>query len=132
LLPKEFFDGGCSDGSERSCLNPLGEILDCNHCELEVALGCGKRSNNTHSPALQRPCGRDELRWSARPSLMLCGELAGFAGSDDVLNILYRHWPIETLSESFSGQSSRCYVRPTHSSVNFPHELDALFLRDAF
>jgi hypothetical protein len=41
---------------------------------------------------------------------MLCCELASFASPDDVLNILYRHWPIETLLKSFSGQGSRCYV----------------------
>jgi hypothetical protein len=63
---------------------------------------------------------------------MLCCKLASFASSDDVFRILYRHWPIETLPESFSGQSSRCYVRIAHSSVNFPHELNALVLRDAF
>jgi hypothetical protein len=34
---------------------------------------------------------------------MLCCELAGFASFDDVLCILYRHWPIETLPESLSG-----------------------------
>jgi hypothetical protein len=33
-----------------------------------------------------------------------------FASPDDVLNILYHHWPIETLPKSFSGQGSRCYV----------------------
>jgi hypothetical protein len=63
---------------------------------------------------------------------MLCCELASFASPDDVLSILYRHCPIETLSESFSGQISRCYVRSAHSSMNFLHELDALVLRDAF
>jgi hypothetical protein len=39
-----------------------------------------------------------------------CCELASFASPDDVLNIFYRHWPIETLPKSFSGQGSRCYV----------------------
>jgi hypothetical protein len=63
---------------------------------------------------------------------MLCCELAGFASFDDVLRILYGHWPIETLTESFPGQSSRSYVRAAHPSVDFPHELNALVLRDAF
>jgi hypothetical protein len=63
---------------------------------------------------------------------MLCCELASFASSDDVLRILYHYWPIEILPESFSGQSSRCYVRTAHSSMNFPRELNALVLRDAF
>jgi hypothetical protein len=63
---------------------------------------------------------------------MLCCELASFASFDDVLRILYRHWPIETLPESFSGQSSHCYVRTAHSFMNFPHELNALVLRNAF
>jgi hypothetical protein len=63
---------------------------------------------------------------------MLCCERAGFESFDDVLRILYRHWPIETLPESFSYQSSRCYVRVAHSSMNFPHEFNALILRDAF
>jgi hypothetical protein len=62
---------------------------------------------------------------------MLCCKLAGFASFDDVLRILYRHWPIETLPESFSCQSSRFYVRAAHSSMNFPHEFNALILRDA-
>jgi hypothetical protein len=62
---------------------------------------------------------------------MLYCELESFAIPDDVLNILYRHWPTETLPKSFSGQSSRCYVRSAHSSMNFLHELDALVLRDA-
>jgi hypothetical protein len=66
------------------------------------------------------------------PSLMLCRELAGFTSFDDVLRILYCHWPVETLPESFSRQSSRCYVRTAHSSMDFPHEFNALILRDAF
>jgi hypothetical protein len=41
---------------------------------------------------------------------MLCCKLAGFTSFDDVFRILYGHWPIETLPESFSGQSSRSYV----------------------
>jgi hypothetical protein len=88
----------------------FGEILDCDHRELEVALGCWERPNDIHSPALQRPGGRDELQWSPRPSLMFCYELASFASLDDVLSILCRHWPIETLPKSFSGQGSHCYV----------------------
>jgi hypothetical protein len=41
---------------------------------------------------------------------MLCCKLAGLASFYDVLRILYGNWPIETLPESFSGQSSRSYV----------------------
>jgi hypothetical protein len=44
------------------------------------------------------------------PSLMLCCKLASFASLDDVLGVFYRHWPIETLPERFSGQGSLCYV----------------------
>jgi hypothetical protein len=38
LLPKEFPDSDWSDGSDRSRFNPLGEILNRNHSELEIAL----------------------------------------------------------------------------------------------
>jgi hypothetical protein len=52
LLPKELFDGGCGDSSEGSRLNPLGEIFNRDHNELEVALGCWQRPNDVHSLVL--------------------------------------------------------------------------------
>jgi hypothetical protein len=39
LLPKEFSDGNRGDSSERSRLNPLGEVFNRDHNELEIALG---------------------------------------------------------------------------------------------
>jgi hypothetical protein len=59
-------------------------------------------------------------------------ETPGLASFYDVLRILYGHWPIETLPEGFSGQSSRSYVRAAHPSVDLPHELNALVLRNTF
>jgi hypothetical protein len=52
LLPKEFFDGDRGDSSERSRLNPLGEVFNCDHRELEIALGRWQQSNDVHSPVL--------------------------------------------------------------------------------
>jgi hypothetical protein len=34
---------------------------------------------------------------------MLCCKLASFASLDNVLDIFYRHWTIETLPERLSG-----------------------------
>jgi hypothetical protein len=34
---------------------------------------------------------------------MLCCELASFASLDDVIDIFYRHWLIETLPEGLFG-----------------------------
>jgi hypothetical protein len=52
LLPKKFSDDDRGDSSERSRLNPLGEVFNRDHSELEIALGRWQRSNNVHSPAL--------------------------------------------------------------------------------
>jgi hypothetical protein len=52
LLPKEFSDSDRGDGSERSRLNPLGEVFNRNHSELEIALSRWQQSNNVHSPTL--------------------------------------------------------------------------------
>jgi hypothetical protein len=37
---KKLSDGSWCDSGDRSCLDPLGEILNCYHSELEVALSC--------------------------------------------------------------------------------------------
>jgi hypothetical protein len=52
LLPKEFFDGDRGDSNERSRLNPLSEVFNRDHSELEIALGRWQRSNDVHSPSL--------------------------------------------------------------------------------
>jgi hypothetical protein len=52
LLPKEFSDGDRGDSSEGSRLNPLGEVLNHNHNEIEIVLGHWQWSDDVHSPAL--------------------------------------------------------------------------------
>jgi hypothetical protein len=52
LLPKELSDGDRGDSSERSRLNPIGEVSNRDHSELEIALGRWQRSNDVYSPAL--------------------------------------------------------------------------------
>jgi hypothetical protein len=41
LLLEKLSDSGWSDGSDRPPFNPLGEILDDHHSDLEIALSCG-------------------------------------------------------------------------------------------
>lgn len=54
VLPNELHDGDCL------CLDPFGEIVDCNYQELAVSWSQRERSHNVNTPLRERTRGRDD------------------------------------------------------------------------
>ena len=105
------------DLSDRSSLDPLGELVN-GYQQVGIApRGFLQRPNHVQSPYGERPCdgdGLEGLGWEVRLPRIVLTSLAGAYQLGGVGN---RRWPVEPLAESISDECPRRNMVPAGSHV---------------
>jgi len=92
----------CLDSCDRSDLNPLGKLVDCDK-QVGEAPGCLLQwSDEVEAPDSKGPSDGDRLQSLSREVDLPSVKLASFVGSDDLSGISHGNGLVETLSKGIS------------------------------
>ena len=108
------------DLSDRSSLDPLGELVN-SYQQVGVAPGGFlQRPNHVQSPHGERPCDGDGLEGLGREVCLPCVVLASLIGVYELSGVSNRCWLVEPLAKTVSNKRPRRCMVPTGSHVQVP------------
>ena len=108
------------DLSDRSSLDPLGELVD-SYQQVGIAPGGFlQRPNHVQSPYGERPCDGDGLEGLGQEVRLPRIVLTSLAGAYQLGGVGNRRWLVESLAEGVSDERLRRSMVPAGSHVQVP------------